>query len=143
MEASLTDPLTLMREYATAKKPITLEGDHIVIGRTRFPRTAKTAYKNTGPGMEGNFYPLDSLWSILQGKSRAEYVRFCGSQGIEVVHLKDRKALLDYLEGRSEGDSQSIDYSQYVPVQPVGAERVEQLAEHRAEHARPGQRHVV
>ena len=42
--ASLTDPLTLMREYTMAKKPITLDGDHIVFGRTRFPRKAKTAF---------------------------------------------------------------------------------------------------
>ena len=37
--ASLTDPLTLMREFVMAKKPITLEGDHVVFGRTRFART--------------------------------------------------------------------------------------------------------
>ena len=119
MNASLTDPLTLMREYTMNKKAITLDGEHIVFGRTRFPRKAKTAYKNTGAG-EG-FYQIDSVWSILQGKKTAEYVRWCGSQMIPVVHVKDRRPLEKYLKG-GEADSSAIDYSQYVAVQPVSAE---------------------
>ena len=57
---SLTDPLTLLRDYTMQKKPIRLEGDVVVFGRTRFPRAAKTAYKNTGAA-DGTFYQIDSL----------------------------------------------------------------------------------
>ena len=67
---SLTDPLTLLRDYTMQKKPITLEGDVVVFGRRALPRAAKTAYKNTGAA-DGTFYQIDSLWSILQGKSVA------------------------------------------------------------------------
>ena len=105
--ASLTDPLTLMREFTMAKKSITLDGDHIVVGRTRFPRSAKTAYRNTGRPADG-FYQIDTVWSILQNKKTAEYVKFCGLEKIPPVHLKDRKPLLDYLEGRSEQAAKSV-----------------------------------
>jgi hypothetical protein len=133
---SLTDPLTLMREFAIAKKPIALEGEYIVIGRTRFPRAAKTAYRNTST--KDTFYQIDSVWSILQNKKRAEYVQFCGLQNIPVVHLRDRKSLLDYLQG-GEADTQAIDYSQYVAVQPVSAEAAADAIDVAADGARPAE----
>ena len=117
---SLTDPLTLLRDYTMQKKPITLEGDVVVFGRTRFPRAAKTAYKNTGAA-DGTFYQIDSLWSILQGKSAGQYAVFCGQNRIPPVHLKDRKKLLEYMQG-AEPDDGAIDYTQYVPVEPVSAD---------------------
>ena len=41
---TLSDPLTLLRDYTMAKTPITLEGDHIVFGsKLRFARGAAVA----------------------------------------------------------------------------------------------------
>ena len=128
--ASLTDPLTLMREFASAKKPITLDGDHLVFGRTRFPRAAKTAYRNAGTDNE--FYQIDTVWSILQQKKAGEYVRWCGLNAIPPVHFRDRSKLLKYLQG-GEADPQAIDYSQYVAVQPESTD----AADVTADSARP------
>ena len=117
--ASLTDPLTLMREFASQRSPLS---SRAITSRPggRFPRSAKTAYRNTGPARITN-----STRSTRSGPSCRKSRGVCQilrHNKIPVVHLKDRTTLLDYLEGRSEGDAQAIDYSQYVPVQPVSAD---------------------
>ena len=42
---SLSDPLTLLREFTTAKRKVVIDGEHIVFGKTRFAKDAPTAYK--------------------------------------------------------------------------------------------------
>ena len=114
---SLSDPLTLLREYKLAKKPVVLEGDHIVFGsKLRFARGALTAYKASG----GKHYAIDSVWSLLQGKTGAEYAKFISEQNIEAVAFKDRKTLLAYLEGKGDGGG-NIDFSGIGEVRPVDA----------------------
>ena len=61
MASSISDPLTLLREYTIAKKTVTREGGHIVFDRTRFAASALTAYR----GGDG-FYSIESLWFMLQ-----------------------------------------------------------------------------
>ena len=98
---SLSDPLTLLREYTVAKKPITLEGDHIVFGsKLRFARKALTAFRASGGSKE--HYAIDTVWSLLQGKTGAEYAKWVGEQNIDPVGFRDRKSLLAYLQGQGE-----------------------------------------
>ena len=79
---SLSDPLTLLREHTVAKKPITLEGEHVVFGgKLRFARKALTAFRASGGNKE--HYAIDSVWSLLQGKAGAEYAKFVGEQKID------------------------------------------------------------
>ena len=121
---SLSDPLTLLREFTVEKKPILLEGDHIVFGKTRFDRKAPTAYR---AGSAGEYYPIDSLWAILQkdpsqpNVTAGEYVAFCGSQAIKPVGITDRKKLVEYLTGKL-AESKSVDYSGYEQPEPVTLE---------------------
>jgi len=123
---SLSDPLTLLRDYTIGGKPVVLEGDHIVFGSTRFERTALTAYKAGATG-GGDYYPIDSLWAILQkdptqGKNTAgEYVAFCGSQNIKPVGITDRKKLVEFLTGKV-AESKSVDYAGYEQPEPVELE---------------------
>ena len=123
---SLSDPLSLLRDYAIGGKAVVLEGDHIVFGNTRFERTALTAYKAGATG-GGDYYPIDSLWAILQkdptqGKHTAgEYVAFCGSQNIKPVGITDRKKLVEFLTGKV-AESKSVDYAGYEQPEPVELE---------------------
>ena len=119
---TLSDPLTLLREYTTAKRPVTLEGEHVVFGRTRFLRSAKTAYRS-GTNGDGEYYAVDSVWSLLQhGQGgAADYAKACGLNGITPIRFPDRRKLLAYLKGE-ESDSRCVDYSNYETVQPVGVD---------------------
>ena len=116
---SISDPLTLLREFTIAKKAITLEGDHIVFGRTRFPRGAATAYR-AGSGKK-DYYSIDSVWGLLEkgGDKAAEYAKWCGAQGITVIAFLDRKNLLSYLRGEGDGSSANVDYAGVPQVKPV------------------------
>jgi hypothetical protein len=114
---SLSDPLTLLREYTIAGKPIVLDGDHVAFGRSmRFPRKALTAYHSDRN--KELFYAIDSVWSLLQGKSGAEYAKWVGSQGIEPVAFGDRRKLVAYLRGEGDG-SGNIDISGVPVVKPI------------------------
>jgi hypothetical protein len=115
---SIADPLTLLRDFTVAKKPITLEGDHIVFGRTRFPRGALTAYRQSAGSKD--YYSLDAAWSLLQkgAKTNAQYAQWCGERGITPIGFRDRDALLEYLKGQSES-SANVDYSGYTAVKPI------------------------
>ena len=44
--SKIARPLTLLRTYTRAHKPIVLEGDQFVFGRARFPRSTVTASSN-------------------------------------------------------------------------------------------------
>ena len=113
---SLSDPLTLLREFTIAKRPIELQGEHIVFGTTRFARSAPTAYRERGGA--GNYYTTDSLWFLLENvnEKHGPYVQKCGQQNIPPVSLPDKKLLLQYLKGEVT-ESSSVDYARYQPVQ--------------------------
>jgi hypothetical protein len=119
---SLSDPLTLLREFTMGKKPITLEGEYVVFGDVRFERTAKTAYRQGGGAESGEYYQIDALWALLQmGDKTADYVKFCGDNRIKTTHITDRRTLLKYLRGEV-ADAKNIDYSKYEGVQATRVE---------------------
>ena len=70
---TLADPLTLLRDFTVEKKSITRDGDHIVFGRTRFLRSAPTAYRQSGGAKD--FYTIDSVWSLLEQGTRPARIR--------------------------------------------------------------------
>ena len=130
---SLSDPLTLLRDFTVAKRPIELQGEHIVFGSTRFARSAPTAYREKGGA--GDYYATDALWFLLENSSlgHGAYVQKCGQQGVKVVSLADRKRLLQYLQGEV-AESSAVDYARYQPVQPeVADERVTETIDIKAE----------
>ena len=129
------DPLTLLREHTVAGQPVTLEGDHILFGVTRFARTAPTAYRASVASIAGGFYPVDALWFLLQNADakQGEYVKTCKAQGIAAVSLVDKKGVLQYLRGEVES-TRAIDWAG-APV--VQARRVPALCFVAARRARP------
>lgn len=54
---TLSDPLTLLREFARSKRRVVLEGDHAIFDTVRFPRKADTPYRS-GVGGKGPFYSV-------------------------------------------------------------------------------------
>ena len=60
------DPLSLLREYVRAKRPIARDGDDLVFGSKRLPVNTKTrAKKGTG-----DVYTLGALWFVACGPER-------------------------------------------------------------------------
>ena len=115
MASSISDPLTLLREYTIAKKTVTREGGHIVFDRTRFAASAPTAYR----GGDG-FYSIESLWFMLQHAETGagKYIRECTAHKIPPVKITERKAALAYLTGAAE-TSAAIDHAGAARVAPV------------------------
>ena len=101
---SLSDPLTLLREFTTAKRKVVIDGEHIVFGKTRFAKDAPTAYKSS----TGEFYPVNWLLCLAQQEEPVNaglYVKATTAAGVKPVAFLDRKKVLDYLHGRAEAVS--------------------------------------
>ena len=114
---SISDPLTQLREFTIANREVTRQGEYLIFGGSRFPRSALTAYRERNG--KGDYYALDSLWFFLQNSSdvHAQYVQKCGQEGIKVVSLADKKQLLSYLKGQI-SEAAAVDYAKYEPVHP-------------------------
>mmetsp|Transcript_66978 Transcript_66978/g.111249 ORF Transcript_66978/g.111249 Transcript_66978/m.111249 type:complete len:517 (-) Transcript_66978:373-1923(-) len=115
---SLSDPLTLLREYTIAKRPIELKGEHICFGNTAFDRSTFTAYRSRD--VSKGFYAIDSLWFLSQNADRPhpEYIAKCQKEGIKPVTFQDRRNLLDFLTGKIETSAQ-VDIENAPLVQPI------------------------
>ena len=125
---SLSDPLTLLRDFTVAKKPVVVKDDHIAFGRTLFDRKAPTAYRAAASG-GGGFYSIESLWFLLKhaDATHANYVGECGKQQLKAVTLLDKRNLLAFLRGEVESTA-SIDFANAPAVQPVSSSAEEASA---------------
>ncbi|KAL1719095.1 RNA polymerase II-associated protein [Schizophyllum commune] len=110
--ADASDPLLSLREAIKSKSPITFSKDgapvpslasatHIHLSPSlTLPRSTPTRWKKTG----NETYTLDALYLVyqLQGASGGEYMKQARENGMTVgmVSITERKAVLDYLEGR-------------------------------------------
>ncbi|KAI4518664.1 hypothetical protein K525DRAFT_259308, partial [Schizophyllum commune Loenen D] len=120
--ADASDPLLALREAIKSKSPITFSKDgasvpslasatHIHLSPSlTLPRSTPTRWKKTG----NETYTLDALYLVhqLQGASGGEYMKQARENGMTVgmVSITERKAVLDYLEGRID-DHPSIIHS--------------------------------
>jgi len=95
------DPLQLLREYTMARRPVVLEGDHLVFGEVRLPRATETAFRSLKG--QGPPYTLDACWFLLQHEDAKfpDYLVECSRRRFPKVSLVDKKDLLAYLSGRS------------------------------------------
>ncbi|KAL1744286.1 RNA polymerase II-associated protein [Schizophyllum fasciatum] len=112
-----SDALLALREAIKSRAPITFSKDgapaaslagathiHLSPSQAPLPRSTPTRWKKSGPGNET--YTLDALYLVhqLQGASGGEYMKQAREHGMTVgmVSITERKAVLDYLEGRIE-----------------------------------------
>ena len=118
-ELSTMEPLNLLREFTSTKRPVTLKDENLVFDKTAFARKTLSAYRSGLTGV-GGFYPLDSLWFLLQQAKvpHGQYVAECGKQGIKAVTLPDKRALLAFLQGKTDS-SPSIDFANAPAAQPI------------------------
>ena len=72
MSLSITDPLTLLREFTIAKRPVVLKDGNILFTNTLFERKTLTAYRSGLTGT-GAFYALDITFRVT---------RVCEAQGV-------------------------------------------------------------
>ncbi|KAG0000038.1 accessory factor associated with RNA polymerase II [Modicella reniformis] len=118
------DPLSLLREFTVARKPITLvnatgnlvteltEASHVVFKdetqTCTFPRTTPTNYRR---GASDEMYTLETLLFLLQRahQSVAEYSLEGAQKHIPIVSILDKRSVLEYLTG-STSNSANIVY---------------------------------
>lgn len=105
----MADPLQLLREFTISKRPVLLEGDALVFGDMRFPRSTETSFRSLkGAGAR---YTLEACWFMLQHQDTkfADYLVECSKHRFPKVSLVDRKELVSYLTGK-------IDSSPYISL---------------------------
>ncbi|KAK3827840.1 MAG: RNA pol II accessory factor, Cdc73 family-domain-containing protein [Benniella sp.] len=114
MSLPRSDPLSLLREFTIAKKPITLinasgglvteltDASHVVFkddaNTFTFPRTVPTNYRR---GASDEMYTLETLLFLLQraNQSVAEYSLEGAQKHIPIVSILDKRSVLEYLTG--------------------------------------------
>ena len=108
---AMADPLTLLRQFNIAKKPILDRDDQIVFETFSFLKTAKTNYV-IGRTTPKEYYTLEALLFILKNVNLSHpiYVQRAGAANVPVVRFPDRRDLLAYLNGEKD-TSPSIDKS--------------------------------
>ena len=95
------DPLSVLRDYAMRSDLDSIKrvGEEYHFGdEYRFPCSVETAYRSK----QGNLYTLDSLVFFVKNTQvkHTEYMQQSRALKLQTVTFIDRKALLDYLEGR-------------------------------------------
>ncbi|KAH7415566.1 hypothetical protein KP509_14G052600 [Ceratopteris richardii] len=95
------DPLSVLREYTMRGEleSIRQVGDEFHFGdECRFPCNMDTAYRSK----QGSLYTLDSLVFFVKNThmKHTDYMQQARALKLQTVTFIDRKALLDYLEGR-------------------------------------------
>ncbi|WOL15280.1 hypothetical protein Cni_G24061 [Canna indica] len=112
------DPLSVLREYAIRGEldRVILVGDELRFGSDySFPSSAVTAYRSK----QGGFYTLDALLFFARHHhiKHTDYLQSARQHRLPTVTLPDRKALLDYLLGRTA----SSDAVSLIPPPPSSA----------------------
>ena len=99
------EPLNLLREFTSAKRPITLKDDNLVFDKTAFARKTLTAYRSGLTGT-GEFYPLDSLWFLLQQATapHGQYV----AEAVAPADPADPPDLETFSTARSQGTVRTL-----------------------------------
>ncbi|GAB5363609.1 hypothetical protein AAMO2058_000898400 [Amorphochlora amoebiformis] len=127
---SIVDPLTILRQAVKDGKldEIKMEGDKIEIGRYKYAKKTKTAYRSRKG--KGSQYTLGALIFFLRhGKEKyGRYVSMVKGAKLMTVPRTDHAELRDYLEGRT-------DSSPYVDTMALMETKPIQLKE--AKHQKP------
>eukprot|EP00252_Welwitschia_mirabilis_P011474 TRINITY_DN25733_c0_g1_i1.p1 TRINITY_DN25733_c0_g1~~TRINITY_DN25733_c0_g1_i1.p1 ORF type:complete len:435 (-),score=51.96 TRINITY_DN25733_c0_g1_i1:118-1422(-) len=95
------DPLSVLRDYTIKGEldKIQAAGEDFHFGdEYKFPRSIETAYRSK----QGGFYNLECLVFFVKNShlKHIDYLQHARVQKIQTVTLPDRKALLDYLQGK-------------------------------------------
>lgn len=85
------DPLTLLREFTKAKKPVVFENDQFHFDAIVFPRDTPTGFHSSKG--EGPPYTLDSIWFMLkhQDLKYTDYLSECRKYTFPRVSLIDKR----------------------------------------------------
>lgn len=133
MSLSKSDPLSLLREFTIAKKPITLvnatgslvteltDASHVVFKDESqtftFSRTTPTNYRR---GATDEMYTLETLLFLLQRahQSVAEYSLEGAQKHIPIVSILDKRSVLDYLTGSTATSANIVQQSTETSKRP-------------------------
>ncbi|KAJ1721518.1 accessory factor associated with RNA polymerase II [Coemansia erecta] len=112
--ATAADPLELLRQHTTHKRPVELldadgnltkellKAATVRFGdEASFPRDAPTSYSRSNS--DSDQYTLSALLHFLDHRDQSfyEYMKLTNSMGLQTVSFGDRVALLDYLTGKT------------------------------------------
>ncbi|KAF2074860.1 hypothetical protein CYY_003848 [Polysphondylium violaceum] len=94
----MADALTMLRDVLVKGSQPLIEGDEFVFGRTRFPKTAPTAFRaSTG----NQPYTLNAVYLCHANRdlTRGAYILACTRANTPTVAFNDKKELLAFLDG--------------------------------------------
>jgi len=116
-EATMADPLSLLRKFTIQGKEAKQEGDFIVFDDIKFHKSTETTFKKQRQGR----YVLGDCWFFLQTANRdvkhRDYVQLATKEGFGFISLVDRRDLLAYLKGEIESSKK---ISEMPLVTPTG-----------------------
>ena len=152
MSGSNSLVLSLLRQAIQNNVPISLEGEDLMIGSSKFPRKTKTPYRSKKG--KGSLYELDTIWFWLQHEKAkfSVYFREARKNKIGTVSVEDQAEVSDYMRGRKdtceyleastvdpeaftqEVHEQKLDEKQQIDEQPLDIAGIQ--AQERAIHTR-------
>ena len=96
--------LHLLRDYLLKSPPAPPQldsSDYVSLGGLRLPRHARTAWRYR----KGDLLTLESLVFFLSNErlKLSEYIKACQAANVQTIPFGERKALLDFLRGVSDG----------------------------------------
>lgn len=110
----MSDPLTLLRSFIIAKKPVQLLNEShkpteditnysfIQFGNVAYAKNVPTTFKSKRG--TSDYYTLDAVYflSFHSSLQHTEYMQECRKFGVSPVSFVDRKDLLQYINGTVE-----------------------------------------
>ncbi|KAJ2705890.1 accessory factor associated with RNA polymerase II [Coemansia sp. IMI 203386] len=131
------DPLELLRQYTTQKKPVELldndgnlttdllQATTVRFGEdASFPRDTPTSYSRSNS--DSDQYTLSALLHFLDHRDQSfyEYMKMTNTMGLQTVSFGDRVTLLDYLTGKSTSTGEEKQQKQLEQQQQMAVDTV-------------------
>lgn len=118
------DPLSILREFITAKTPTEATKDEIILDSAVFNRNTPTRFRSHGG--KGELYNIEALW-FFHKNSMAEnysnYVMECRKKKITAIEVQDIKDLKRYLLSQvDESQVSSIERASSTNYEVMGGE---------------------
>ncbi|KAJ1877151.1 accessory factor associated with RNA polymerase II [Coemansia sp. RSA 486] len=132
-----SDPLELLRQYTTQKKPVELldndgnlttdllQATTVRFGEdASFARDTPTSYSRSNS--DSDQYTLSALLHFLDHRDQSfyEYMKMTNTMGLQTVSFGDRVTLLDYLTGKSTSTGEEKQQKQLEQQQQMAVDTV-------------------
>ena len=99
--SKIIDPILLLRDYTIKQKKVRQEGEELILGATRVPLSAPTAWRKSGAEKH---YTVGALWFYLSNRD-AELKKYMSEAAIlkvGIVSQPDKDSIVEYFTGKTD-----------------------------------------